>query len=305
MKPQNALGSGICPFCGSAPEHHRKSECNFDVDKVVLAARSEIQKIELRQTELAQTISALRKEGASFERRLPRLETELASISSEIDRVVSPNLRQLRTAYRQLADKDGEVREALAVHRNLSDLEKRKATLEREDPPTDAGNSINDVDLSTATVDKFSGVVLSMLKAWHFPDIDRVHFDAKARDLVINGKSRTSFGKGLRAITQAAFTISLMQYCRQFDTPHPGFVVLDSPLLSYREPEGEGDDLRGTDLNSHFYDFLSSLQQNYQVLIIENTDPPKAIQSSNLVLKFTGIKDEGRYGLFNINPIPN
>lgn len=294
-----ALGTGVCPFCGSAPEHHRRAECDFDVDKAVAAAQSEIRKIEVRQSELAQTITTLRKEAMSFERRLPILEGQLALVASEIDRVVAPNLRQLRTAYRQLADKDGEVREALAIHRSLSDLEQRKAALEREaDPSAEGGNNLSEVDLPSTTADKFAGIVLSILKDWHFPEIDRVHFEARTRDLVINGKNRTSFGKGLRAITQAAFTVSLLQYCRQFETPHPGFVVLDSPLLSYREPEGEGDDLSGTEVNSHFYEFLAKLQDDRQVLVIENTDPPADIQASTQAVKFTKIKGIGRYGFF-------
>jgi hypothetical protein len=117
---------------------------------------------------------------------------------------------------------------------------------------------------------------------------------------VINGKNRTSFGKGLRAITQAAFTVSLLQYCRQYETPHPGFVVLDSPLLSYREPEGDSDDLSGTDLNSHFFKFLADLPGDRQVLIVENTDPPADIQTSIQTAKFTKIEGDGRYGFFPV-----
>jgi hypothetical protein len=301
-----ALGVGICPFCGSPPEHHRKAECDFDVDRAVAAAQSEIRKIEVRQSELTQTIETMRKEAASFERRLPALEEQLATVSGEIDRVVAPNLRQLRTAYRQLADKDGEVREALAIYRGLSDLEQRKAALERDSNVSgDGGNNLIDIDLPSTIADKFAGIVLSTLKAWHFPEIDRIHFEAKSRDLVINGKNRTSFGKGLRAITQAAFTVSLLQYCRQFEGPHPGFVVLDSPLLSYREPEGDGDDLSGTDLNSYFFDFLAELQDDRQVLVVENIDPPPDVQASSQTIKFTKIDGVGRYGFFPVSMPPS
>nr|CAD6629728.1 DNA double-strand break repair ATPase Rad50 [Rhizobium sp. Khangiran2] len=296
-----ALDACVCPFCGAAPENHRHSDCDFDTDKIVAAAQAEIRKIESRQSELSDTIASLRKESVSFERRLPGLEEQLASVAITIDSVVSPNLRQLRTAYKELADKDGEVREALAIYRNLSDLQQRKEALEREDANANGGNSVSDTDIPSTVADKFSGVVLDTLKAWHFPEIDRVHFDSKTRDLVINGKNRTSFGKGLRAITQAAFTISLMQYCRQFDTPHPGFSVLDSPLLSYREPEGEGDDLRDSDLNKHFYGYLAKLKTDRQVIVIENTDPPMDVQQSDKALKFTGKAGEGRFGLFPVD----
>jgi hypothetical protein len=180
----------------------------------------------------------------------------------------------------------------------LKDLQDRKAKLEAEDQADGTGSGASDVDLSTSVLDKFSTVVRDILKDWHFPGVDRVHFDTKARDLVINGKARTSFGKGLRAITQSAFTVGLMQFCRQNSTPHPGFVVLDSPLLSYREPDSAADDLRGTDLNDTFYGYLGSLPDDRQVIIVENTDPPAAIQASQKAIKFTGIKGTGRAGYF-------
>lgn len=293
-----ALGHAVCPLCGAAPEHHRLADdCEGNIDKIVAAARAEIAKIELRQAELGATITTLRKEAVSFESRLPRLEAQLSEVSGEIDRVVAPNLRQLRTTYRQLADKDGEVREALAIHRQLGDLEERKAKLEREDEAS-AGSDVGDNGLSTTTADKFSGIVLDILKAWHFPQIDRLHFDMKTRDLVINGKSRISYGKGLRAITQAAFTVGLLEFCRENETPHPGFVVLDSPLLSYKAPDDSSDDLSGTDLKDQFYAHLAGLKIDRQILVIENTDPPTNVQALPQAMKFTGMAGSGRAGYF-------
>lgn len=294
-----ALSDATCPLCGSAPEHHKLAEdCDGNVDRVVEASRAEMAKIVLRQGELAETITTLRKEAVSFERRLPGLEQSILSLSGEIDRVVAPNLRQLRTSYKSLADKGGEVREALAIHRGLKDLEDRKAQLEKEDDSVTGGGNSSDVDLSTSTADKFATLVLEILKAWHFPDIERVHFDMKGRDLVINGKNRTSYGKGLRAITQAAFTIGLMEYCRRNDTPHPGFTVLDSPLLSYKAPEGTDDDLRGTDLKDCFYTYLAGMASDRQILVIENTDPPVDVQGLPQAIKFSGAPDIGRSGFF-------
>jgi hypothetical protein len=128
--------------------------------------------------------------------------------------------------------------------------------------------------------------------------VQSVHFDQRQRDLVIDGKNRTSFGKGLRAITQSAFSIGLLEYCRQQSTPHPGFVILDSPLLSYKEPDGQDDDLRHTDLKQRFYHYLQRIPDDQQVIIVENTDPPADIQSLPQATKFTGNPDDGRAGLF-------
>ena len=123
-------------------------------------------------------------------------------------------------------------------------------------------------------------------------------FDPKARDLVIAGKARTARGKGLRAITHAAFTIGLLEYCRAQETPHPGFVVLDSPLLAYRAPEGTEDDLRGTDLNHQFYAYLAAQGSDRQTIIVENDNPPEAVSVRPQVTMFTGNPHSGRYGLF-------
>jgi hypothetical protein len=293
-----AFGEAACPLCGAMPEHHRLNEdCDGNVDAVVSAARAEAAKIELRQTELKETVATLQREAKGFERRIPRIEADLHRISQEIETIVAPKLRRLRTAYGELADKKGEVREALSLYNTLKDLEDRRMKLlaeEDADSPTNAA----DIGLSTSTVDKFAELILSILKDWHFPEVERVHFDLKTRDLVINGKSRVSYGKGLRAITQAAFTVGLLEFCRQNETPHPGFVILDSPLLSYREPDSQDDDLRGTDLDTCFYEHLEKANPDRQFIIVENTDPPLDVQGSSHATKFTGSETIGRFGLF-------
>jgi len=114
-----AFGEAVCPLCGALPEHHRlKEDCDGNVDVVVAAAKAEAAKIELRQTELKDTMKTLEKEARSFERRIPKIETDLHNVSQEIETILAPKLRQLRTAYSQLADKKGEVREALGLYRN-------------------------------------------------------------------------------------------------------------------------------------------------------------------------------------------
>ncbi|WP_425488242.1 hypothetical protein [Microvirga mediterraneensis] len=295
----SALGEASCPLCGAAPEHHRRAEaCDGDVDAAVSAASAEIAKIEVRQTELKDTVADLQKEAVSFQRRLPKIEEAIAKLSEQVESMLAPNLRQLRTSYRQLADKRGEVREALSIYQSLKDLEERRTRLEAENGGMSGSGNVSDVDLSTSTVDKFATLILEILTDWKFPHADRVHFDLRTRDLVINGKNRTSYGKGLRAITQAAFTIGLLEFCRRNGTPHPGFVVLDSPLLSYREPEGPADDLSKTDLNTRFYAFLDALPADRQVIIVENTDPPAEVKVSDQAIEFTGVPGAGRAGFF-------
>jgi hypothetical protein len=137
---------------------------------------------------------------------------------------------------------------------------------EAEAPAQTGGRTV----VSKSVLDDFSKTVEQILAEWNYPDASRVFFDESKRDIQIAGKERGSSGKGLRAISHAAITIGLMIYCRENDLPHPGFVVLDSPLIAYWKPEGEEDDLRGTDLKDRFYEYLLGLKDDMQVIIVEN-----------------------------------
>jgi hypothetical protein len=292
------LGQSPCPLCGADPAHHRKdADCDGNVAAVVAAAQSEIGKIELLGTELADTVQALRREAGNFDRRLPRIQNELETASGNLDNLVSPRLTQLRAAYADLADKRAGVREALGLFRTIQNMENRRVKIDNS-PEDQQSSPVSDGDLPTITADAFAQHVETLLKAWHFPEAERVHFDSKSRDLIIAGKARTARGKGLRAITHAAFTIGLLDYCRIKETPHPGFVILDSPLLAYRAPEGIEDDLTGTDLNEQFYSYLVHLPHDRQVIIIENTDPPSIITARPQVEMFSKNPHSGRYGFF-------
>lgn len=294
----NVLGSGNCPLCGAAPNHHRSDvECDGNIDAVVQAARQEIAKIEVLRGELAATVHNLEREGASFDRKMPGVVQELIQISDSVDRLISPKLSKLRASYSEFADKRAEVREALALYATVQDMEQRRAHLERggEDEKTGV---LASADIPTTVAHGFAKTVEAILTDWHFPEAGDVYFDSKTRDLVIAGKSRSAFGKGLRAITHAAFTLGLLAFCRSRQTPHTGFVVLDSPLLAYREPDGTEDDLRGTDLQEKFYAYLEGLPEETQIIVVENTNPPSAIMSHNQSLMFSKNPHHGRYGLF-------
>jgi hypothetical protein len=249
--------------------------------------------------ELADTVTSLEVEAAGFDRRLPGLESELQRLVNGIEQLVTPKLTQLRSAYSTLANKRGEVREALSIYTSIQDAETMRSKIE-SGGEQQKDSSLSEGDLSASVADGFARQVETVLKEWHFPEAERVFFDPKARDVVIAGKPRTARGKGLRAITHAAFTVGLLQFCKANETPHPSFVILDTPLRAYREPEGTEDDLSGTDLNVRFYDYLAALPADRQVIIVENTDPPEAIVALPQVTMFSKNPHSGRYGFFPV-----
>ena len=133
-----------------------------------------------------------------------------------------------------------------------------------------------------------------------------MRYDRNEQDLVAADQLRSAHGKGVRAILHSAFTIGLAQYCFDNDRPHPGFVVLDSPLVTYRPPKaGEtvDDEVLDIDVAARFY---ADIQESVvgQVIIMENMDPPNGLRPESTDVVFTGIAGQGRPGFFPAD-LPN
>ncbi len=287
-----------CPLCGAEPEHqHIGGKCEGDVEPIVQAASAEIDKIKLLSRELEQTVSELQNELAVLTGRVKDLDTRYDEIDRQIRETISPDLGAARATFGEIVEKRAQARKVLQLFERIDRLESQKAELDTESESVEPAEKTT-TDLSKAVLAELSETIERILRAWHFPGADRVYFDESALDLVIDGKPRGSRGKGLRAITHAAVSIGLMEFCRDKALPHPGFVVLDSPLLAYWAPEGKEDDLTGTDLKDRFYGYLVDNHRDSQVIIIENEHPPERLSKDIALTIFTKNPAQGRYGLF-------
>lgn len=295
------LTTNTCPLCGATSEHQRTdSDCDGNVSAVTQAAAAEIAKIKLLQKELHETVSVLTKENITIASERVKLEKELRGLQRNIDAALSPEFSQARKTYSDLIEQRSSVRNAISVYRRVTETKdklsqnwtpKPRKNVDEEDAPITQY-------LPKSILDDFSELVQSILQAWHFPNATNTYFDETKHDLVIGGKPRGSRGRGLCAITHSAFTIGLLEYCRQREMPHPGFVVLDSPLLAYKEPQGEDENIAGTDLKLRFYEHLIPFIGKQQLFIVENTEPPSEILKTIHLEVFTGNNNIGRFGLF-------
>ena len=98
-----------------------------------------------------------------------------------------------------------------------------------------------------------------------------------------------------------ASMISLEQHCFQYQTPHPGFVVLPSPLYRYGRISADKemvDEMK--ELAHAFYGDLRKNKTGGQIIIIEDTDtdalPDFLVQEDNgadLTMKYIDLEDQG------------
>jgi predicted nucleic acid-binding Zn-ribbon protein len=288
-----------CPLCGAAPnDQHVDETCDGDVESIVQAAAAEMGKIERLVVELDGTVGELEAEREELSGRHSTKAQEFEQLELEIHETVSPEVSEVRSEFSELVEERASAQKALEVFGTVQKLEARKQSLiESEEEPR--GTAKVATGLPESVSHALSLKIEGILKAWNFPGQCRVHFDKETSDFVIDGKPRASRGKGLRAITHAAVTIGVLEYCQENSLSHPGFVILDSPLLAYFKPEGDDDlELQGTDLKERFYQYLIQHHgSDSQVVIIENQHPPSSVENDLKISVFTRNPSEGRFGL--------
>lgn len=287
-----------CPLCGALPEtQHNEEKCGGNVEAIVQAASAEILKIERLRAELIDTVDELMIEASNLREQLVAKNAEYEKVNSMIRETVAPQVSEARVSFASLVEERARIQKSVELYSRKRVLNERRQVLLEGDEETVNGSPVVS-GLPEAVAHSFSMKVASILKAWGFPGECQVHFDKVSSDFVIDGKPRGSRGKGLRAITHAAVTIGLLEYCQEKGMSHPGFVVLDSPLLAYFEPEGPEDlAISGTDLKERFYAYLVKHHGvDSQVIIIENQHPPKSVEGGLEMKVFTGNPTEGRFG---------
>lgn len=115
--------------------------------------------------------------------------------------------------------------------------------------------------------------IASVLKKWGFQENVDVTFDDETLDLSIDGKARSDWGKGYRAFILSAMVIGLMRYCFKNNRLHPGFVILDSPLVSLKERKKDKDGEWVDDyMEKKMIEDILEEDCLHQVIIFENKD---------------------------------
>jgi ABC-type transporter Mla subunit MlaD len=294
--------SDPCPVCGAPPESQVHSHGLEDIEDVRAAAEIEIHKIKQQRGELAKTVADTKGEAENLIATIAKMRGALGDVELKLEEA-TPNADEQQRKLGDVVEVRDHVRRGLDLLKRRDTLIKLKEEIQASKAPK--RDDTIQRGLSTQTAKALSDVVSAVLKEWGFPGKHEVVFDLNTYDLIIDGKERRNNGKGVRAITHAAFKVALLLYCREHGLPHPGFLVLDTPLLTYRDPmKKQGDtltedeeEIRKTDLKDRFFKHLGKIGGKAQFIVFENVDPPAGIESYCKVEAFTNDAVEGRQGL--------
>lgn len=292
------LGEVHCPMCGQLLNEHDAERLREEQKRGVSiqrATKSESEKIEKNLSELESTVAGLQQEASQLQQQMRADELAIAEWDREISQALQPEININSEELNKLVS----ARSALLINtekqERLSELQRRLENLGPEPKKKKQEEDQAATVAETKGRRGFCDAIESRLRSWKYKDVGTVEFD-KEQDLVVNGVARRTHGKGVGAILQSAFTITLMTYCRD---RHPGLVVLDSPLTSFRPAdnyEAEQDVQRG------LYEELCEMGKQQQVIIIENKEPDPDIRRRVNYIHFSGDPEKGRVGFYPVIP---
>lgn len=299
-----AFGRHECPVCGAPPEAQAKAHGADDIALASASASAEIRKIQRDKAELARVVASLSSEVRALRLGMSAARDELRDLETELE-TARPAERDFRQRY------EGSEAQRRRVAKLLDLFDRRdRFVVERSqlDVPVKARGAAEGavVGVDGPTAHAYARTIQDVLEAWRFPGAPTVSFDLEIQDIRLNGKKRSDNGKGVRALLHAAMKIAVLIYCHDHGRPHPGFVVLDTPLLTYREPATSRHGpltpdeaaLAGSGIAARFYAHLASLAEIGQFLVIENPDPPPDALSLGHIEHFTGEVGIDRFGFF-------
>lgn len=279
----NASFSTHCPFCDG--EVVVKKNQNY-----IDAAKSDYKKIKLQAKDLESASKELRSEKLSLEQEIGTLMAKKKSIEELIEKELKPqvfNLKEKLSAYKDAI----ECQKEIDILKKISEQKTADMIENDTDEESELKFKVKEhVDYSF--INELSNGIKSFLENCNYDNLLSVIFDKADMDIVINGKKKSSNGKGYNAYFNSVVAIVLSRYMESKAKYSPDFLVLDSPILSLKEKETKkpSETMRNT-----LFENIVDNQKEIQTIVIENEIPEINYKDANII-HFTKEKNNGRYG---------
>lgn len=284
-----------CPICHSPMKVNEMEKS----DDYYEALATEKIKIEVQLAELDETIEDLSDEIISKKQRISKLENYKEEITDNLNNNLGPIVAEKVKKVQELMDAQERIN---LITRNEKRINKYNTEISKWQEKIDSTGQEKRKkieDLPEAYTNELCKEIKFLLQGCDFIGKEgKIKYNNATEDVEVGEKEKASYGKGARAIINSTFLIGIMNYCYKRNLCHPGIVVLDSPLTTYKEKDKkDGDDetiTKGT--KEKFYEMLAE-QKNGQIIIFDNEEPSSTVKTKINYLHFSGDSTVGRKGL--------
>ncbi|XMB86338.1 ATP-binding protein [Mycoplasmatota bacterium WC44] len=286
-----SLDNNRCPVC--------ESDFNLGDSEFTLEDLEKHSKIEVEQTRnnlyhLDDAINSITKEIEELYSEKEKNELKTCNIDHQIMDIISPKRDKLKKELEKIKNNTELLKEQELLEDELTILEDNLLKYEKKskirEEIVDSKDNVFELTLS-----KFREYFEDVLISWNLPEIKSLELTTSNFDFSINGSKFSSRGKGYKALLRSAFLFNLMKFNVELGNPHPGFIILDTPIGGLYEneekiPKTIQDEMLSSIANSGF-----------QIIIMENIMPKQELISKINLVEFTKDQSKGRYGFFK-NP---
>lgn len=287
------LEKSNCPLCKNPIEEE------IDISSIVDASNAEINKIKILNQELIETVIMFENEQSTLKEDIDNNKKLIVDILDIMENDINQSIKQTQDNLTTFFNKQSLLKTAQVLTNKQQKYLLDKETITKFIERTKENKQVEFQELNLTMILPLINKIKSILQTVNFQDFNTVSFSEKLRDIVIDDKGRQEFGKGFRALLYTVFIIALAKLLQE-KSFQIGFTVFDSPMVTYKPSTSyTDDDTISIDLAENLYNYVADSFNNSQVIIVENTTPPKNEKIN--AIEFTKNKDVGRYGFIPIS----
>lgn len=281
-----------CPFCDSRLIDENDS---FDLDSII----REYENLKIKSDDLKETVSFLIEEENAIDYELEKNQKIINENSTQINDILNPSIQNLKKTisdynsfFNLLTEKETLQKVVSNWNQDLSSMDDKEIS-ENKYKPLDR--------FPENFFETMSNILKNLLEDCSYPNFNTARFDKSTLDVVINGETKASQGKGYRAYLNSIVALAIQEYLYKYGTYPTPFFIVDTPLLGLDEiiQEQKADAENVSNMRLSFYKHLVEIGNQRQVIVIDNNkDLPEIDFEKEHIhsIEFTKSKDVGRYG---------
>jgi len=289
-----------CPLCRTDVQHQERHQQQEEQAPMLrLAAIAEVEKITRLREGLKGALKDVLDDIKEVAESLKKTDGEARENDRKQNELLAPHKLDTQNGLVALSERKTLLALALNSQMKADILKVRLAEMKEK---SRRKKQVVDRDMSDSATALCSRVK-QLLDDWCVPGVDSVYFDDGVSDIEINQRKRTSYGKGKRGIFLTAYMVALMERALGNAYPHLGVTIIDSPVVTYKDPKhaknSDKDELLDESVKDRFYAWLASRKEPGQIIILENEEPNTETLPKLRFTEFAGAGNTtGRPGFF-------